>query len=353
MTQRDLRIARTTRENLSLSKPLFVTSGNLQTLYDDANGVSYAYNKKIKEKGDEDSSYLSAGKLHAGAVLHLLYQSVLDTYLKENNPDLFSRALNLIEKQDSLISALSFFDDNFPSPLLRSQETSKLYYDNETLRAFFIHQVMLSNPALVSAAGPLVSPQGLVFPPETKALQSIIGSYTKNTGGPIGHSDEDDIFDFLTKPARLYPNSLADQIVYILREWADLLSDELKLLLQSGLDFMHQEEKDHGGAGNGGGAPMEVPDYSGLNNEYEAFSADLDWMPRVVMIAKCTLVWLDQLSKWYHREIKTLDQIPDEELDKLRDSGFTALWLIGLWERSEASKRIKVMCGNPDAEASA
>ena len=353
MTQRDLRIARTARENLSLSRPLFITSGNLQTLYDDANGVSYAYNKMIKEKGEEDSSYLSAGKLHATAVLHLLYQSVLDTYLKESNPDLFSRALNLIETQESLIGALAFFDDNFPSPLLRSMETTKLYYDNETLRAFFIHQVMLNNPALVNAAGPLVSPEGIVFPPETKALQSIIGSYTKSIGGPIGHSDEDDIFDFLTKPARLYPNSLADQIVYILREWADLLSDELKLLLQSGLDFIHQEEKDHGGFGNGGGAPMEVPDYSGLNNEYEAFSADLDWMPRVVMIAKCTLVWLDQLSKWYHREIKTLDQIPDEELDKLRNAGFTALWLIGLWERSDASRRIKVMCGNPDAEASA
>ena len=161
MTQRDLRIARTARENLSLSRPLFITSGTLQTLYDDANGVSYAYNKMIKEKGEEDSSYLSAGKLHATAVLHLLYQCVLDTYLKESNPDLFSRALNLIETQESLIGALAFFDDNFPSPLLRSIETSKLYYDNETLRAFFIHQVMLNNPALVNAAGPLVSPEGM------------------------------------------------------------------------------------------------------------------------------------------------------------------------------------------------
>ena len=33
--------------------------------------------------------------------------------------------------------------------------------------------------------------------------------------------------------------------------------------------------------------------------------------------------------------------------------GFNALWLIGLWERSIASKRIKQMCGNPEAEASA
>ncbi len=33
--------------------------------------------------------------------------------------------------------------------------------------------------------------------------------------------------------------------------------------------------------------------------------------------------------------------------------GFTALWLIGVWERSKASQRIKQLCGNPEAAASA
>ena len=40
-----------------------------------------------------------------------------------------------------------------------------------------------------------------------------------------------------------------------------------------------------------------------------------DWMPRLVLIAKNTYVWLDQLSKKYQRPITRLDQIPDEELD--------------------------------------
>ncbi|MEJ2293854.1 MAG: alpha-amylase family glycosyl hydrolase, partial [Candidatus Lokiarchaeota archaeon] len=48
-----------------------------------------------------------------------------------------------------------------------------------------------------------------------------------------------------------------------------------------------------------------------------------------------------------------LDQIPNEELDQLRDWGFNAIWLIGVWERSQASKTIKRWCGNPEAEASA
>jgi glycosidase len=76
-------------------------------------------------------------------------------------------------------------------------------------------------------------------------------------------------------------------------------------------------------------------------------------MPRVVLMAKSTLVWLDQLSQRYRREISRLDQIPDDELDRLAGWGFTGLWLIGLWERSAASRRIKQLMGNPEAEASA
>ena len=76
-------------------------------------------------------------------------------------------------------------------------------------------------------------------------------------------------------------------------------------------------------------------------------------MPRVVMIAKNAFVWLHQLSKKYGREIKTLDQIPDAELDTLAHWNFTALWLIGIWERSSASRKIKQMMGNPEAASSA
>ncbi|MEE8441520.1 MAG: alpha-amylase family glycosyl hydrolase, partial [Spirochaetia bacterium] len=78
-----------------------------------------------------------------------------------------------------------------------------------------------------------------------------------------------------------------------------------------------------------------------------------DWMPNVVLIAKSILVWLDQLSRTYDRGIHRLDQIPSEELDRLASFGINALWLIGLWERSHASRRIKHIGGNTEAEASA
>ena len=70
-------------------------------------------------------------------------------------------------------------------------------------------------------------------------------------------------------------------------------------------------------------------------------------------LAKSTYVWLDQLSRRYGREIRTLDAIPDEELAAIARRGITGLWLIGLWQRSRASETIKRWRGNADAVASA
>jgi len=119
--------------------------------------------------------------------------------------------------------------------------------------------------------------------------------------------------------------------------------------LLRGLDHFEEENRFRGF----GPGESQVPSYSGELQEGEFYSEDSDWMPRVVMIARNSLVWLDQLSKKYEREIKTLRDIPDEELDLLAQQGFTVLWLIGLWNRSSISKKIKHWCGNPDAESSA
>ena len=62
---------------------------------------------------------------------------------------------------------------------------------------------------------------------------------------------------------------------------------------------------------------------------------------------------VEQLSKKYLRHIHRLDQTPDEELRLVADRGITGLWLIGLWERSRASKTIKRLRENREAETSA
>src|SRR5262249_41380798 len=102
-----------------------------------------------------------------------------------------------------------------------------------------------------------------------------------------------------------------------------------------------------------GPGPAVVYEYGGLESQRAAYSSELAWMPGLVLMAKNAYVWLDQLSKKYQRPIARLNEIPDDELDVLARWGFTGLWLIGLWERSPASQRIKQLCGNPDAVPSA
>lgn len=99
--------------------------------------------------------------------------------------------------------------------------------------------------------------------------------------------------------------------------------------------------------------PTERPEFGDLGAEPVRFALDTDWMAPLVLQAKSTFVWLDQLSHRHGREIRTLDAVPDAELDRLARSGVSGLWLIGVWERSRASATIKHRRGNADAAASA
>jgi hypothetical protein len=78
-----------------------------------------------------------------------------------------------------------------------------------------------------------------------------------------------------------------------------------------------------------------------------------DWQRNLVLTARNTPVWLYQLSQKYGRDIQHLDQIPEVEIALLAERGFTSLWLVGLWQRSPASRKIKHLYGRPDAIASA
>ncbi len=170
-----------------------------------------------------------------------------------------------------------------------------------------------------------------------------------------------DLISFLREPALLSPRSFLEQLEYIRSHWGFILGDFIRQIL-GGMDVLREEQK----ASFLGPGPSFVPVYPGQSrigqeaqdafaglDEVERFSPDSDWMPRVVMIAKNAYVWLNQLSRQYGRQIDRLDQVPDETLAQLAEAGFSGLWLIGLWERSTASQRIKQLCGNPDAVASA
>ncbi|MEO0064572.1 MAG: hypothetical protein RLZZ377_998 [Chloroflexota bacterium] len=83
------------------------------------------------------------------------------------------------------------------------------------------------------------------------------------------------------------------------------------------------------------------------------YGNDAPWMGEVVIQAKQLLVWLAQLSQRYGAPIRRLDEIPDEELHLLAQRGVSALWPIGIWSRSAASRTMKINAGDADAEGSA
>jgi glycosidase len=208
----------------------------------------------------------------------------------------------------------------------------------------------------------LFDDQGLAasvaYPQITSALRDYFA--TRPRFGP----ENQNLVDMLRAPAQASPDSLAGQLSFIRAKWADLLGDFLQRLLTA-LDVLKEEEVaiwmrfhppgPHFGAPLtfGDSSAAAIPSFAGAAFEYERFSQDVEWMPQTVLIAKSVYVWLHQLSKAYRRPIHRLDEVPDEELDRLRRRGFNALWLIGVWERSQASQRIKQMTGNPEAAASA
>ncbi len=176
--------------------------------------------------------------------------------------------------------------------------------------------------------------------------------------------ENQNLFDMLRAPALASPDSLEGQLAFIRDKWVSILGDFVRRLMTA-LDVLKEEEisiwmrfhppgmRFGGGIQFGDSSAAAIPSFGTGLHEYERFSTDVEWMPRTVMIAKTVYVWLDQLSKAYRREIRKLDQVPNAELDVLARRGFTALWLIGVWERSKASRQIKQLMGNPEAAASA
>jgi glycosidase len=174
---------------------------------------------------------------------------------------------------------------------------------------------------------------------------------------PPGRTAGMSLLELLAEPLRAAPDSLAGQLDFVSQRWGTLLPSQLLERFTTALAGAAREfHRPDGGPGRPDPDPgpgLGFPAGAHGEHEPEAFSPDAAWMEQVVMLAKSTLVWLDQLSQRYAQPIQRLDQIPDAELEALAASGVNTLWLIGLWERSSASQRLKQMRGNPEAAASA
>jgi glycosidase len=192
-------------------------------------------------------------------------------------------------------------------------------------------------------------------------MAGLEASFAQGPGVDVPGVGAMSLIELMRSPARHAPTSLVGQLRYVREHWAALIGAELDALigrLDLAIGILLEEERAlHLRFGGGDPGPRrretEPPGLAGPADEAEAFSSDSAWMPQLVLMAKSTYVWLDQLSRRYGREVRTLDAIPDEELATLASWGVTGLWFIGLWQRSVASERIKRMRGNADAVASA
>ncbi len=350
--RREFHLARVIRDQVRLDDSLFALEGNLIIINQEA------ARQMVKKFAEISGENWSAAQLAAMGLIDEILHYVVGRYLEQVKPTAVAAALEHLDSefgQAKIDAALSRFLTDFPpTDIYNSTNTVDKYLSDSTnglpnrvlaLEELVLHWLANLNPAFESFQ-PLFDDQEMETATGYRRLMDDILTFF-STQPPYGPKLQN-LIEMLREPARVVPHSLSGQLQYMHDNWGDLLGPYLLRLLR-GLDFMAEEDKFRGlGPGE-----IPVPVYGSGDEEYERFSPDSDWMPRVVMIAKNTLVWLDQLSRKYDHPIYRLDEIPDEELDKLADYGFTALWLIGLWERSEVSQKIKQWCGNPEAEASA
>lgn len=309
---------------------------------------------------------IKASHLNGMALIDEIFRHVLALFQKEKAPrvlhDLMA-SLNDAFGSNEVDRLLSGMVEAYPPLEVIDANLTPAQYlsgttDGEDRRELALENLVLLwistlNPALTPFAD-LLWDSDLLHHAMFEPLMKHVDQYFSALPG-FGPENQS-LLEMLRTPAKNVPYSITGQLEYIREHWGFLLAEFLYRLL-TGLDLAKEEEK----TGFTGPGPVSIPAYdeeelarlAGRDEENEAFSQDRDWMPRLVLIAKNVFVWLDQLSKKYARPISTLDQIPDEELAALNRIGITGLWLIGLWQRSPASAKIKQLCGNPEAISSA
>ncbi|MFN8496585.1 MAG: alpha-amylase family glycosyl hydrolase [Anaerolineae bacterium] len=367
----EFHISRRARDRYQFDDSLFSLSGRVVLANFHAARVLA---QKMNEKRDLvnfPETAVAAADINAMGLIDEVLHYMIAEYRKQVNPRLFADALNKMETDlgpQTVNRILTRFVDEFPPNGVYRQQVPAAEYLADSTNGVPNREIVLEEMLLNWAANlnPAYAPYRELF--DDSPLQQERG-YTRMFGDMRSFFDLQrvnsadnlsipdlarvNLLDLLRGPALASPYSLYGQLEFLSQKWGAVIGPQVYRVLTS-LDLYKEDAKRFVfGFAPGGPGPVEVADYAELEAEPEAFSMDLHWMPRVVMIAKNTYVWLDQLSRQYGRSITRLNDIPDEELDKLAHRGFTGLWLIGLWERSNASREIKQMMGNADAVASA
>lgn len=356
----EFHVSRQSRDRYQFDQSLFQLSGNIVFANFHAARV---FAQRMNEKRDlinYPEQAVKAGQINAMGLIDEISHLLVQNYRQQVNPNVMRDALQALDGQfgqDALDTLLRRFVDEFPPlSVYRREQQPDVWFQGETNgvpnRELALEEMMM---LWLANMNPAFSPFIELFDDQAVEKQTVYPQifptlHTFFAGQPGFGPGSENLLDALRAPALAAPHSLTAQLEFIRQRWGVVLSKFLYRLLGS-LDLIQEEEKIVFAGGGPGSA--QVLEFSGLEVDPERYTADRDWMPNLVLIAKNAYVWLDQLSRQYGRDITHLDEVPDEELDRLSRFGFTGLWLIGLWERSHASKRIKQLTGNPDAVASA
>jgi glycosidase len=365
-------VNRNARELFHLTDPEFLSlrSAGRESLIK-AEKQAGVINDYLKKKAGESAKPVLPAQFLGMKLLHELFHYVMTRAIAARQPDFLDNVYGKLETELSPKQS-----EEYLTRFLGAFPTQKIYCGFETpsswlklksnkaevLAESFLIWLNNQNPALEQFSD-LLTDQVLTGEPAYRKMILGMQSSMKSMG-PVG-PDNTDLADLLIKPIRHSPSSILEQLRYIRLNWGDLLEEtQFWELLDGAIDFIEDEDKylffeqiakerQSGHNEEWFEKEAHIPSYSSLDDAPANYSTDSSWMPEVVMLAKSTYVWLDQLSKIYRRPISRLQDIPDAELDAMADRGFTALWLIGLWQRSEASRKIKQLHGNPEAKASA
>jgi glycosidase len=369
----EFHVSRRARDHYGFEDELFSTEGNV--IFADF-AAARAFAQKINAKRPPERA-VRPGQINALGLIDEFQHSIIRAYREQKNMRVMAEALEWLTESigaEAVEATLLRFVDEFPPVAVYQERISAAEYLTGETSGLPHRQSALEEMIMLWMANlnPAFAPFKELFDDaplaEETAYPEIMAGLAEffDEQPPFG-DDHLKLLDLLRAPALAAPYSLVGQLAYIHARWGTVLGTVIARA-ERGLDFIREEER----ASFAGPGPAAVPVFGphahaasmalfgaghGTDSEPypepERYSADLEWMPNLVLIAKNSYVWLDQLSKQYHRPITRLHQIPDEELDRLRRLGITGLWLIGLWERSPASRRIKQMMGNPEAVASA
>jgi glycosidase len=378
----EFHISRNARERYGFADSLFSYNGNV-IFANMAACRAFAHRmNQVRDVELHPDRAVHAGALYAMGLIDEASHVLIARYREQFDREVMTSALDWFASQvgaKALDKMLLAFVEHFPgTSVMRGLETPSQWLagatDGTPHRAAALEELLLLWTANRNEA---FQPFEELFEEKTLAEKTVYRQVTQQFPAyfatrpliPIPDATSVNLLDLLRAPALRSPRSLSDQIALIRRLWKPLLGQSLEHLLAIATEILHEEELAIWMQFNPPSAQQrqdsgrqqwplvvshsEVPVFGDPAHEYEKFSHDTAWMPSTVLIAKSTYVWLAQLSKQYGRRIARLDEIPDEELATLARRGLNSLWLIGVWERSRASKTIKQLCGNQDAVASA